>query len=269
MRPTALRRIAATGVRVALPRPTPYCIVSRGRSGSNLLCSLLRSHPKVRDEQEAVGEWALAQEGSTVRRHLLERGSVAYVQDLFRRRRFESAAGFKVLYYQLEPAYAERRQVPDLPDVLEYLRSERAVRIIHLKRRNRLETLASLKIANAVHEHVLENGEGAANDVTIRLSSRRCAEEFLRIGAWEDRYDEIFHGHALLQLSYEDLVANMDHESLRVQEFLGVSSRPLYTGMRKQIRKPMAQVIENYAELKKEFVGTPWSAYFDSAPPLA
>ncbi|MGH9030615.1 MAG: sulfotransferase [Acidimicrobiia bacterium] len=269
MRPTVLRRIAATGVRVALPRPTPYCIVARGRCGSNLLCSLLRSHPKVRDAGEAIGDWAFAQEGSALRRHLLEHGSVAYVEALFRRRRYESASGFKVLYEQLEPAYAERQGVPDLPDVLEFLRSKRMVRIIHLKRRNRLETLVSKEVAFAVREHVLLHGDGAANDVTIQLSPEQCEEEFRRIGAWEERYDEIFHRHVLLQLSYEDLASDMDHESLRVQEFLGVSSRPLHTRMRKQIRKPMAQVIENYAELRKEFVDTPWASYFDSTPPLA
>jgi LPS sulfotransferase NodH len=269
MRPTAVRRIAATGLRVALPRPRRYCIVTRGRSGSNLLCSLLRSHPKVRAGGEEIGDWAFAHEGSTLRHDLLEHGSVAYVEGLYRRRRHESASGFKVLYDHLEPAYAERQRVPDLPEVLAYLRSDRTIRIVHLKRRNRLETLASKEIAFAVREHVLLEGDGRANDVTIRLSPAQCHEEFVRIGAWEARYDEIFRRHALLQLSYEDLVSDMDHETSRVQEFLGVPSRPLHTQMRKQIRRPMVDVIENYAELAREFADTPWAVYFDGAPPPA
>jgi LPS sulfotransferase NodH len=265
-RPSPLRRVAAACVRAVLPRPTPYCIVTRGRTGSNLLCSLLRSHPKVHDAGEAIGDWSFAHEGSTLRRDLLERGSNAYVASLFRRRRFESAAGFKVLYEQLEPAYARRQLVPDLPGVVDFLQSKRTVRIIHLKRRNRLETLVSKEIAFAVREHVLLDGEGAANDVTIRLTPEQCEQEFLRIGAWEERYDEIFHRHALLQLTYEDLVSDLDYESSRVQEFLGVSRKPLHTRMRKQIRRPMTLVVENYAELEKELAGTPWAVYFDSAP---
>jgi LPS sulfotransferase NodH len=265
-RPSPLRRVAAAGVRAVLPRPTPYCIVTRGRTGSNLLCSLLRSHPKVHDAGEAIGDWSFAHEGSTLRRDLLERGSNAYVASLFRRRRFESAAGFKVLYEQLEPAYARRQLVPDLLGVVDFLQSKRTVRIIHLKRRNRLETLVSKEIAFAVREHVLLDGEGAANDVTIRLTPEQCEQEFLRIGAWEERYDEIFHRHALLQLTYEDLVSDLDYESSRVQEFLGVSRKPLHTRMRKQIRRPMTLVVENYAELEKELAGTPWAVYFDSKP---
>lgn len=268
-RPSPLRRIAAAGVRSVLPRPTPYCIVTRGRTGSNLLCSLLRSHPKVHDAGEAIGDWSFAHEGSTLRRDLLARGSIAYVDSLFRRRRFESAAGFKVLYEQLEPEYARRQMVPDLSEVVDFLRSKRTVRIIHLKRQNRLETLVSKEIAYAVREHVLLDGDGAANDATIRLTPEQCEQEFLRIGAWEEHYDEIFHRHRVLQLTYEDLVADMEGESLRVQEFLGVPPRPLHTRMRKQIRRPMAHVIENYAELAKAFAGTPWAVYFDAAPPDA
>lgn len=263
MKYIALRRVALKSARRVLPDPTPYCIVTHGRTGSNLLCSLLRSHPKVHDAGEALGDWAFAHEGSTLRRDLLERGSTAYVTAMYRRQRLESASGIKVLYAQFEPEYAARQGVPDLVDLLTFLRRERAIRIIHLKRENRLETLVSMDVARDVREHRLVAGDGAAHGSTISLSPQRCVQEFTRIGEWEKRFDDAFRQHALLDVTYEALVADRDHESRRVQDFLGVPLRPLQTDLRKQIRRPMAQVIENYAELTAALAATPWARYFD------
>jgi hypothetical protein len=67
----------------------------------------------------------------------------------------------------------------------------------------------------------------------------------------------------MLEVFYENLVAEQQAECDRILDFLGVCRRPLVTQIKKQRTRPLREVIENYHELKKHFAGTEWARFFD------
>lgn len=241
--------------------PARFVIMSRGRTGSNLLSSLLRSHPAVRVHGEVVGEFVLRDPDQKA--EILAVGPREYVKRCLDRALFESTIGVKFLYYQLERDYEETWGVPGLTGVGEFLRSEPDIKVIHLKRLNRLETLTSIRVAAVTKEYQTRNRSSSANHVRISLAPGDCEEEFNRIGRWERNYDEFFKDHETFDACYETLVAKWQEEFDRILDFLGVRRRILRTSMQKQRSKHLSETIENYEELKANFSGTEWSAFFE------
>ena len=82
-----------------LPKPTRFVIITRGRTGSNLLLSLLHSHPKIRVWGEVIGEDRLREK--YYQNRIRTKGAVPYVKKHLERTGFESSVGIKVLYYQM------------------------------------------------------------------------------------------------------------------------------------------------------------------------
>ena len=111
------------------------------------MVSLLRSNPSIRECGEIVGDWMLKQDG--VKADILRMGTVPYVKKCLERQWFESIVGIKVLYYQLSHEHAEVWRVPNIPQLFDYLVGDKEFRVIHLKRQNLLETLISIRVADA------------------------------------------------------------------------------------------------------------------------
>jgi hypothetical protein len=255
-------RVPLPGIRCCLAAPRPFAIITRGRSGSNFLLSLLDSHPAIRTVGEIIGEFMLRQPG--IKKRILSLGAIPYVQALYRRYGFESITGAKFLYYQLEEDYGLRWGVPDSTAVLPYLLNKKDVRIIHLKRRNRLRMLASLEAASVAQQYVLNPGEQQAIQPTVTLSPRRCAEFFSTVDSHERKYDALFDEHETLEMFYEDLVEGTEEQCTNVLAFLGADPRRLRARTRKQSRRPLSEVIANYAELKQDFAGGEWEYLFEA-----
>jgi len=263
-RAKAFGRRLARSVIAALPLPEPakFAVVSRGRSGSNLLLSLLSSHARVRVCSEVIGESRLRQ--PCLKKQIRDLGPVAYVRRCFGRTGFESTVGIKILYYQVEEDYGQRWGVDGLPDVLDFLKSQRDIRIIHLKRRNRLKCLTSIRLAGLTKKYRETTDHAEKVDtVSITLSTDECEQEFRRVGEWEALYDRVFQDHQMLEVYYERLAAERQTECDRTLDFLGVSGRPLTTSMKKQRKSPLREVIDNYDELEEHFAGTEWARFFE------
>jgi len=106
---------------------TRFILLSRSRTGSNMLTSLLNSHPHVRAEGEIL-------------RRLQGRDSTAILAEVFARQpRHIRAKGFKFFYYHPIDGDTEKtwQMLLDMTDL----------RVIHLKRKNILRTILSRKIA--------------------------------------------------------------------------------------------------------------------------
>jgi LPS sulfotransferase NodH len=259
MRGWAGRALCRVSARLA--PPTRFAIVSRGRTGSTLLLSLLDSHPLISQRGEVIGESQLGKEGT--RRELQALGPIDYVERCFEKRAREAAVGIKILYYQTSEAYAQRLGVEGLSKVLDYLVSQREVRILHVKRKNRLRTLVSLQVAARTQQYRLLGDEPRVAEAPLELTPDQCVREFERVDAWEREYDEIFRDHDLLEVLYEDLAASRESESDRVLDFLGLPRRALATAMRKQSRLALPDLIVNYEPLKAHFAATPWARFFE------
>ncbi len=238
-----------------------FIIVGRSRVGSNLLRGLLNSHPQIitfgevfRDRSSL--DWdhmGYFQSSRMLRR--LQKDAVQFVEARVfgRYPRSVSAVGFKLFYYHAQEGQAAA--------IWTYLKGRRDVRIIHLKRRNILQTHLSRKRAAMTNSWV-NTSERRNGLSSVELDPAECIEDFTRTRAWEEQFDRFFENHPKLEILYEDLAQSYQEELKRVQDFLEVEQRPVHPSTFKQADQSLSKAIANYRELKERFIGTPWEPFF-------
>jgi len=243
----------------------PFIILGRGRTGSNFLASLLRSHGHIVTFGELFNQvrpnhilWEFPGYRSSHDDCVLRRtDAVAFIE----RRVFGaqpvgvSAVGFKLFYYH---ARDNAWQV-----IWPYLQARQEVRIVHLTRRNLLRTFVSERIAKQTRVWSIRDDIQAHRNVSVELDHAELELAFSATRAQEQSCAEYFAGHPVLELTYEALATNTTHEMERVQAFLGVAPRLLLAETRKQARMPLAHMVTNYPALKERFASTPWGGFFD------
>jgi LPS sulfotransferase NodH len=224
---------------------TKFIVLSRSRTGSNLLLSLLNSHPEIIAEHEILAEL----DGRDARKVVAK----AYGKQPY----YVKAKGFKVFYYH--PLGGEA------PEVWDDLVAAQDIKVIHLKRRNILRTLVSRKIAGmkdvwaATSEARLDIGR----QKTVSFRTEELEEGFRRTRGWETEGDRRFAAHPLLSVWYEDLVRDPEATLAQVLDFLGLRQVPLATQLRKQNPERLPELVSNYAELKAAFTGSEWAVFFE------
>jgi LPS sulfotransferase NodH len=266
-----------------------FMLLATARTGSNLLSSLLSAHPSIKMYGELFNLDTLPQKS------LLEalEDPVAYLRKrLYKPHRPEIAAvGFKMFYDHLKKDYFEKPV--ELSDVSERVRSktldfaryieasypwpilsrrfqdtwnvlieDRDLAVIHLRRKNALDTLVSLKTAFVTGQFWSLNTDGEAK-TTIHLTPEECRRYFQRVDASAEEAEAVFAHHHTLDLTYEDLLGSRERELERIARFLNVPEVPVSTRMQKQIRSPASEVVANYTELKDCFKQTKWYVFFD------
>lgn len=239
-----------------------FIILGRSRVGSNFLRGLLNSHSQVTvfgelfQNKEEIG-WALPGYYPSKRTlRLFREAPVDFLQQKVFKNFPErvGAVGFKIFYYHAQdeewkPVWDCLQAMPDL-------------KVIHIKRRNILKTHLSRQRAIKTDRWVNTNGRREPQR-SVSLDYRECLDDFIRTRAWEEAYDAYFAGNDTLEVMYEDLAADYQRETRRVQEFLGVSVEAVQPETYKQSRQPLSDAIANYCELKERFQQTPWSLFFE------
>ena len=223
---------------------TPFIVLARSRTGSNLLITLLESHPHIRADGEIL--------------HSLEgRDGADVLAKTFCKQPIRiKARGFKVFYYHPID--------DDSGGVWRTLAGMDHLRVIHLKRRNVLRTLVSRKVAGARDEWVTESGAPASfTDKAVALAARELAEGFARTRAWEEGGDEMFSRHPLLSVHYEDLADDPNGVFREITDFLGVPYARPSTTLRRQNPERLSDLVTNYEELKGAFQGTELEEFFE------
>lgn len=112
-----------------------FLILSRSRTGSNLLRSLLSSHPDVICLGEIFGSV-----GNEVKNDIIK-SPIKYLKRIafgYHKKNIKSV-GFKIFYYHPEFKCST--------NIWNYLENQNNIKIIHLKRKNILRTILSRKIA--------------------------------------------------------------------------------------------------------------------------
>jgi LPS sulfotransferase NodH len=261
-----LRRAAVRyGLTPARRDFTPFIILGRGRSGSNFLASLLRSHPQVccfgevfhNDRHDTIF-WDTP--GYRVRPQdvdLRERDPIAFLdREVFGPvPKSIRAVGFKLFYYH---AREEHWRI-----LWSELQARKQCRILHLHRRNELRAILSEKLAERTQLWFIYEDKDAHTGLSVSISRRELELGVADTREYETRYRKMFADHPQLDVDYEDLAADTQGEAARILEFLGVAPRAVTAVTRKQNRQPMAKAITNYAALKAECAGTNLAAYFD------
>jgi hypothetical protein len=169
------------------------------------------------------------------------------------------AKGFKIFYYHpLDDKYG---------GIWDTLSSIDDLHIIHLKRRNILQTLISRKLAGIRDVWFVNSTDWLSgadrNEITVTFSVDELNEGFEQTRRWEQDGDDIFRKQPLISIYYEDLVNHQEHVFRQITEFLGVRYIPPKTNLKKQNTKAMRDTVTNFDELKSAFVATEWRSFFD------
>jgi LPS sulfotransferase NodH len=226
---------------------TRFIVLTRSRTGSNMLISCLNSHPAIHAESEIFAR-------------LNGRSNEEILDSVFcRQGRSIKAVGFKIFYYH--PLDDEQKQI------WQTLRIMEGLHVIHLKRRNILRTLVSRKIAGRrdVWSSLDEEGTGGAADKQVEFTPAELLEGFNQTRCWETSYDSLFSGTSKLNVFYEDLVKGLNEQYRKVTDFLQLAFHPPRTRFERQNPEPLRALIRNYDELQHEFRQTEWSDFFDEA----
>jgi LPS sulfotransferase NodH len=242
--------------------PMPFVVICHSRTGSNFLLWLLTSHPRILHIGEPFGSYQL--EYPWVMARIREIGAVGYLKERLQRKGNENAVAFKLLYEQLEPDFSEKWNLADMEDMKRFVCDSADLKVIHLKRRNRLQNLISHRIAQVTQTYILFNPNKRIHDIQIELTPEECEAEFVKVQALEKKYAVMFAHHSVLELDYETLVADTTREGKRILDFLGVKQHHLQEQTVKQNVRPVQEVVRNYEALKAHFTGTVWESAFDA-----
>jgi len=221
-----------------------FIIITRSRTGSNLLISLLDSHPNI----EAYGEMFNRLHGRASQR--VWNGVFGFKSKSIQ------LVGFKIFYYH--PLDADDNWVWDR------VYNDISIPIIHLTRTNLLRTYLSRQIADKTHVWRDEKGNKAVDteDKRVTLDPDECKAEFIKTEKWVKEADACIVGHRVLQVTYEELTGDGQEACLnRIQEFLKVNPLKLSSGMNRQNAEDIEKLVLNYDELARSLKGTEWERF--------
>lgn len=222
-----------------------FIVLSRNRTGSNMLISMLNSHPSIYARYEII--------------RTLDGNSVPDVLNKIYSRypRFVKAVGFKIFYYH--PVDDESGTVWNK------LREMEDLYIIHLKRRNILRTILSKEIAQMTEAWTKRYHRGTivSGEKKVHLDENELLKAFKQTRYWETTYEHIFRSHPMIEIYYEDLLNNTNAEFQKITDLLDLKFCNARTTFQKQNPERMSELIINYQSIKKSFSNTEWSLFFE------
>ncbi len=269
-----------------------FLIVGSERTGSTYLQTLLQSHSAIQSYSEIFH--LLSKYFNNIDSLIdITNDPVKFVNDTIYRTypNLIQAVGYKLLYSEMganniflyemdkkdvdEKTRIRRDQFSkfmakniDLENVrkkfdeyLDHLKRERDIKIIHLKRSNRLQVFLSKKLASKSGAWNSQLGKYLLDP--IHLNPSECLNFFEELDTLERKVNNLFQNHDVLEIEYHDLANNKSHTLLNILGFLGVEKQSLNSPLKKQHRLPICDSIINYLELKKYFSDTKWAKYLE------
>tara|TARA_R110002012_G_scaffold66476_7_gene173680 strand:+ start:37966 stop:38688 length:723 start_codon:yes stop_codon:yes gene_type:complete len=196
---------------------TKFIILTTPRTGSTLLHTFLNYHLNVL----SLGE---PQNGD-----LPAKRWKAYPKLI-------KAVGFKAFY-------DSSSRLP-VKEMLSQHSKNESVKIIWLRRRNKLRQWVSLKIAE-------NTGEWSAvrtslNGSPLKLSPSEFAEYVAKMGETDSQIQDHLTGKRYVTIFYEDLTENTELEMKKVWNFLAVAPIKPASLLKKQHPQPLNELITNY-----------------------
>ena len=243
-------------------QPTRFIIVCAERTGSTMLSFLLDSHrdcqtagelfnPKVIESGQVPGLPVTEQS------HLdsLRKTDIpAFINEVFEgnERRGYKAVGFKLMY-----GHGTANS-----QILDFLVQDKSIRVIHLRRRNMLHRFVSKEQATQTGIWAQRVGTKKIPMPQVDLNFSNMIMDFMRVEERDSRFTELFSGHNVLNLFYEDLAVAPVEVGRRAVRFLGLSEdEPLTVGHQKTGVDSMREAISNYEDVKQRILK--WLTYFD------
>jgi LPS sulfotransferase NodH len=231
------------------PQITPYVILFIERDGSTYLTSLLTSHPQVEAIYERFS--VLVQQGASAKDQLSWAGEFFTLPTISR----VKARGFKT-------------KLVDVLDVDGFTQvlHEKGVRVIQMRRRNRVKAVVSRINARRLFEatgkwNLYNRSDRVAateidpQEFATYLEEREQADAELQ--AYVDRLNL-----PTLKIVYEDLLVAKDQTLNQVFNFLRVPAKQVQEKTLKNTSDDLRQVILNFEQLRDQYRGTPYYEMF-------
>ena len=231
-----------------------FAIVAARRTGSNLLCTLLDSHPEILCHHEIFNPRGIypalsLREGDFSLGSMEEREAdpVAFVGRIWRRPEGRRCVGFKLTCGQAE-------------QVLAHVLADRDVRKIVLRRRNRVKAYVSERIAERLDQwEVYDPRELEAPRPSVPVDAaalrRHVADTERFYRCIESRLEDTSQG--CLRVDYEALGG--PSEQARLLGFLDVDAEGVRLEARsvKQNPRDLRQLVANFDALARALEGDP------------
>ncbi|KAK3147163.1 hypothetical protein QOZ80_3BG0278890 [Eleusine coracana subsp. coracana] len=240
-----------------------FVIISMQRSGSGWFETLLNSHPNVSSNGEIFSLKERRENISSILRTLDKLYSMDWLTSAAKN---ECTAAFG-LKWMLNQGLMEYHH-----DIADYLNKKGAM-VIFLFRRNTLRRLISVeannydrrtKQLNGIHKsHVHSKDEAdilarfkPKMDVSTLIPSIISAEQSMRTCL--DRFSNTRH----MILYYEDVIRDQNALT-RVQEFLGVPVKKLFSKHVKIHTRPLLDLVDNWEDVSEMLNGTEYARFLD------
>ena len=232
-----------------------------------MLTTCLQRHPDICSHGEVFGlsgplafygvRYDLRPPLADVLVGIRDRDPLRFLEELVFASGAKRAVGMKFKYEEL--------LLPHWDAVRERLAEMNDVHVMHLTRENLLERYLSQHVAVHVTKVFNVQRGDVPPPVRVRLEPDACREDFDRTAERERQVRALFANHPILEITYEQLVADHEDTVDRVQQFLGVEPRDLQPTTQKLRNQSLVESVENFDELASAFAGTPYARFFDVA----
>lgn len=245
---------------VKLPRDvTKFVLITSARTGSNLLCGMLASHPEIRCFYELFHPKAiyagpngneLPLTKSTKER---DRRPGAFLESAYSNNNQEQAVGFKI--------FPRHNDI-----VLDYLIRNHDIRKIVLRRHTLLHQFTSeliAKINRPLQQPGSDGSENVARAVTVFVEKDEFCRFVDHMNKFYDFVEKQLADQHYISLEYSEMVR---HEQAILRDllvFLGVDTQvELSKFHKKENPRGLKSRIVNYDSLSQELNGTPYGEFF-------
>lgn len=244
-----------------------FLITCAPRTGSTMLRMMLNSHPDIVCHGEVItvkGKPNLGKYADTLAKtdeelaQLMAEDATRFLYDYVWGDPNCSAIGCKIKYRQLEEQF---------PDLFKAVLTDKNIKIVHLKRRNLLKRYVSNRLAGSQKTPtvILERGhqdDNAQQKIVIHV--KKCIQDIEAIKQSEIDFANYFAEHPVFDVYYEDLTLSDGQELNKLQVFLGVKPLAIQPKTVKVNSNNLADLIENYDEIKRALADTIYGEYLRS-----
>lgn len=215
-----------------------FVIITRSRTGSNFLISLLNSNRKIR----AFGE---------IYNIIGKNNCQKIYADIFPKKS-KKTIGFKIFYYH--PIDSNDKSIWDI------LKNDQTFKIIHLQRRNLLRVHISRLIAGKTDDwKKTKNKVDKLKGKKVLIDLGELTKDFETTNTYIQKANNDFKNHEMINVFYEDLIDNKDAIMTRVFNFLNVENCSTQSKLLKQNPEKIEDLVLNYKELKDYLIRSQYS----------
>lgn len=211
-----------------------FVLISRARSGSNLLMTLLDSHPQIKMHGEVF-------------KRVQGLNSIDIWNSVFSKK--NKVIGFKLFYYH--PIDENDKKC------WEYIHKDQSVRIIHLIRKNYLRTYVSRKIADKTNLWSSIDKNAINFEIKkVKIEIPDLLKSFKETDINIEQTNNFYSNHEKLIVFYEDLVEDRNSIMDKCFNFLNVKSISSHSDLKKQNPEKLDHLIVNYHEVYDALIDT-------------